>query len=147
MGKLLGIFTSNGGVPKISVDSADIRFEGISGDDQNDKKHHGGIMRAICVLENELLVKLQSEGHPIMPGTTGENLLVEGFNLSIGSKFSIGTVELEVVSAATPCKTISKSFTDGFFNRMSDKKYPRETRWYCRVLKGGVVDAETGVQY
>lgn len=139
MGKLLGIFTSNGGVPKIPVDSADIRFEGISGDDQNDKKHHGGIMRAICVLENELLVKLQSEGHPIMPGTTGENLLVEGFNLSIGSKFSIGTVELEVVSAATPCKTISKSFTDGFFNRMSDKKYPRETRWYCRVLREGTI--------
>ena len=139
MGKLLGIFTSNGGVPKISVDSADIRFEGISGDDQNDKKHHGGIMRAICVLENELLVKLQSEGHPIMPGTTGENLLVEGFNLSIGSKISIGTVELEVVSAATPCKTISKSFTDGFFNRMSDKKYPGETRWYCRVLKEGTI--------
>ena len=139
MGKLLGIFTSNGGVPKIPVDSADIRFEGISGDNQNDKKHHGGIMRAICVLENEILVKLQSEGHPIMPGTTGENLLVEGFNLSIGSKISIGTVELEVVSAATPCKTISKSFTDGFFNRMSDKKYPGETRWYCRVLKEGTI--------
>ena len=139
MGKLLGIFTSTGGVPKIPVDSADIRFEGISGDDQNDKKHHGGIMRAICVLDNELLVKLQSEGHPIMPGTTGENLLVEGFNLSLGSKISIGTVELEVVSAATPCKTISKSFTDGFFNRMSDKKYPGETRWYCRVLKEGTI--------
>ena len=139
MGKLLGIFTSNGGVPKMPVDSAEIRFEGISGDDQNDKKHHGGIMRAICVLENELLVKLQSEGHPIMPGTTGENLLVEGFNLSIGSKISIGTVELEVVSAATPCKTISKSFTDGFFNRMSDKKYAGETRWYCRVLKEGTI--------
>ena len=139
MGELLGIFTSNGGVPKMPVNSAEIRFEGISGDDQNDKKHHGGIMRAICVLENELLVKLQSEGHPIMPGTTGENLLVEGFNLSIGSKISIGTVELEVVSAATPCKTISKSFTDGFFNRMSDKKYAGETRWYCRVLKEGTI--------
>ena len=139
MGKLLGIFTSNGGVPKISVNSADIRFQGISGDDQNDKKHHGGLMRAICILENELLVKLQSEGHPIMPGTTGENLLVEGFNLKLGSKISIGTVELEVVSAATPCKTISKSFTDGFFNRMSDKKYPGQTRWYCRVLKEGTI--------
>ena len=139
MGKLLGIFTSNGGVPKLPVDSADIRFEGISDDDQNDKKHHGGINRAICILENELLVKLQSEGHPIMPGTTGENLLVEGFNLAIGSKISIGTVQLEVVSAATPCKTISKSFKDGFFNRMSDKKYPGETRWYCRVLKEGTI--------
>ena len=139
MGKLLGIFTSNGGVPKTPVNSVYVQFEGISGDDQNDKKHHGGIMRAICVLENELLEKLQSEGHPIMPGSTGENLLVEGFNLTLGSKFSIDTVELEVVSAATPCKTISKSFTDGFFNRISNKKYPGETRWYCRVLKEGSI--------
>ena len=48
-------------------------------------------------------------------------------------------VELEVVSAATPCKTISASFTDGYFNRISHKKYPGETRWYCKVLKEGQI--------
>ena len=139
MGSLLGIFTSPGGVPKISKNSAFISFNGLDGDDQEDKKHHGGPERAVCVLENELLIRLQSEGHPIKPGTTGENLLVEGFNLRIGSKFAVGNVELEVVSAATPCKTIAKSFSDGYFNRISHKKYPGETRWYCRVLKEGSI--------
>ena len=139
MGELLGIFISNGGVPKLAIDSVQIGINGLDGDNQNDKKHHGGIMRAVCVLENKLLTKLQQEGHPIGPGTTGENLLVSGFNLEIGSIFSIGEVELEVVSAASPCKTISESFRNGDFSRISHKKFPGETRWYCRVIKTGMV--------
>lgn len=139
MGQLLGIYISNGGVPKENVTTIQVNFDGIVGDNQHDKKHHGGPLRAVCVLENELLVKLKSEGHPIMAGTTGENLLVEGFSLEIGTTFKIDEVELEVVSAATPCKTISASFTDGYFNRISHKKYPGETRWYCKVLKEGQI--------
>ena len=42
MGKLLGIFTSNGGVPKTPVNSVYVQFEGISGDDQNDNRDDGG---------------------------------------------------------------------------------------------------------
>jgi MOSC domain-containing protein YiiM len=137
MGSLLGIYISGGGVPKDSVDTVHVKFEGIVGDNQHDKKHHGGPLRAVCVLENELLEKLILEGHPIGPGTTGENLLVAGFQLEIGSLFTIDEVELEVVSAATPCKTISESFTEGQFNRISHKKNPGETRWYCKVLKEG----------
>ena len=137
MTNLLGIFISNGGVPKTPVESVKIDYQGLVGDNQHDKKHHGGVMRAVCVLENEILKKLQEEGHPISPGTTGENLLVSGYNLTIGSIFSIGEVELEVVSAATPCKTIRDSFTNGNFNRLSHKKYPGDTRWYCKVLRTG----------
>jgi|TARA_B100000287_G_scaffold248710_1_gene233824 MOSC domain-containing protein YiiM len=139
MGQVLGIFVSDGGVPKLAVESAEITASGLLGDKQADKKHHGGEMKAVCVLENEILTKLQSEGHPIMPGTTGENLLVEGFNLGIGTIFTVGDSELEVVSAATPCKTIEASFIDGYFNRLSHKKYPGETRWYCRVIRAGTV--------
>ena len=137
MTNLLGIFISNGGGPKNPVESVKIDYQGLVGDNQHDKKHHGGVMRAVCVLENEILKKLQEEGHPISPGTTGENLLVSGYNLTIGSIFSIGEVELEVVSAATPCKTIRDSFTNGDFNRLSHKKYPGDTRWYCKVLRTG----------
>ena len=140
MGVVLGIFISNGGVPKTQVNSIQIDIEGLVGDNQADKKHHGGVMRAVCVLENEVLTRLQLEGHPIMPGTTGENLLVEGFNLDIGTVLTVGDAELEVVSAATPCKTIAASFIDGYFNRLSHKKYPKDTRWYCRVLKPGSIN-------
>lgn len=137
MSKLLGIFTSNGGVPKLPVNSADVDLNGIVGDDCNNKKHHGGPLKAICVLENELLLKLQTEGHPIKSGTTGENLLVEGYDLTIGKVFDVGEVRLEVVSDATPCWKIAESFTNGDYNRMSHKKYPRDTRWYCKVLSTG----------
>ena len=139
MGKVLGIFISDGGVPKLSINSVHVTKFGLVGDNQADKKHHGGLMKAVCVLENELLLRLQSEGHPIQPGTTGENLLLEGFNLTIGSLFRVGNVELEVVSAATPCKTISESFTNGNFNRISHKKHPGETRWYCKVIQTGKI--------
>ena len=137
MGILLGIFTSNGGVPKLPVVSAQIDANGIVGDACNNKKHHGGPMKAICVLENELLVKLQSEGHPIQAGTTGENILVEGYNLEVGKVFDVGEVRLEVVSDATPCWKIADSFAEGDYNRMSNEKYPGDTRWYCKVLKPG----------
>ena len=140
MSLVLGIFISNGGVPKQAVESAEITKHGVVGDSQADTKHHGGEMRAVCVLENEVLTKLQGEGHPIMPGSTGENILVQGFNLAIGKTFKIGTVELEVMSAATPCKTISESFTNGDFNRISNKKHPGDTRWYCRVINPGIIN-------
>ena len=139
MGRLLGIFASNGGVPKLPVESAQIDINGIVGDACNDKKHHGGPIKAICVLENELLVKLQSEGHPIQPGTTGENILVEGYNLEFGKVFDVGEVRLEVVSDATPCWKIADSFTEGDYSRMSNEKYPGDTRWYCKVLNTGVI--------
>jgi MOSC domain-containing protein YiiM len=139
MGRLLGIFASNGGVPKLPVESAQIDINGIVGDACNNKKHHGGPMKAICVLENELLVKLQSEGHPIQPGTTGENILVEGYNLEFGKVFDVGEVRLEVVSDATPCWKIADSFTEGDYSRMSNEKYPGDTRWYCKVLNTGVI--------
>jgi MOSC domain-containing protein YiiM len=139
MGQVLGIFVSNGGVPKLPVDSAEIDINGIVGDASNNKKHHGGPLKAICVLENELLLKLQSEGHPISGGTTGENLLIEGYDLAIGKVFDIGEVRLEVVSDATPCWKIADSFTGGDYSRMSHEKYPGDTRWYCKVLETGKI--------
>ncbi len=139
MGQILGIFVSNGGVPKLPIDSAQIDTDGIVGDACNNKKHHGGPMKAICVLENKLLLKLQSEGHPIKAGTTGENLLVEGYELEIGKVFEVGEVILEVVSDATPCWKIADSFTEGNYDRMSHAKYPGDTRWYCKVLQTGKI--------
>ena len=82
---------------------------------------------------------MQNEGHPILPGKTGENLLVEGYNLEIGSIFTVGTAELQVVSATSPCYKIADSFIEANFNRISHEKNPGETRWYCKVLKTGTV--------
>ena len=122
MGDLLGIFISNGGVPKLPVETARIEYNGVVGDRQEDTKHHGGFSKAVCVLENHVLLKLQADGHPIKRGSTGENLLVSGYNLGIGSVFKIQSVELQVMSAAVPCKTIAESFLEGDFSNLSNKK-------------------------
>jgi MOSC domain-containing protein YiiM len=139
MAEVLGIFVSKGGVPKLPLDSVEIGYLGLAGDAQQNKKFHGGRLRAVCVLENKLLLKLQNEGHPILPGGTGENLLVEGYNLEIGSIFTVGGAELQVVSATSPCYKIAGSFIEDNFNRISHEIFPGETRWYCKVLKTGTV--------
>ena len=71
----MGIFISNGGVPKTPVQSVKIDYQGLVGDNQHDKKHHGGVMRAVCVLEDKILKKLQTEGHPISPTSTSPSEL------------------------------------------------------------------------
>ena len=133
-----GIFVSDGGVPKLSIDQVNVTINGLDGDRQRDLKHHGGPDRAVCVLQTELLSQLQSEGHPIQPGTTGENLLISGIDLEIGTQFTVDEVQLEVVSDAPPCKTIASSFTNGEFKRIS-YKLTGQTRWYCRVIKPGII--------
>ena len=145
LGNLHGIFVSQGGVPKLPITECSIDNLGIVDDKQQNPKYHGGPERAICILDLNILLKLQEEGHPISPGSTGENLLISGCKLSIGEKISVGDVELEIVSAASPCYKIADSFIDGNFNRFSDKINPGDTRWYCRVLNGGDIKISSEV--
>jgi len=61
-----------GGVPKLRVASARLEFGVFEGDRRNHRRFHGGPMRAICLVSLELIEALQSEGHPIVPGSTDE---------------------------------------------------------------------------
>ena len=136
------IINPYGGVPKYAVENAFISTQKVSGDKQNDLKHHGGFSRAVCLYSFELICSLQKEGHPIKPGSTGENITVEGLNWSLmkeGLKLAIGNVEIELTGPAAPCKTIANSFKEGKFIRISEKTHPQSSRWYAKVLKEGVV--------
>ncbi len=65
-----------GGVPKHRVAKARLEVGGVEGDKQNHRRFHGGPMRAVCLYSLELIEALQGEGHPISPGSTGENLTI-----------------------------------------------------------------------
>ena len=141
-GRIEQVSISPGGVPKRAVSEARVTRDGLVGDWQLDRKHHGGPDRAVCLLSAELIARLNAEGHPIAPGTTGENLTVSGLDwpaLVPGVRLAAGDVELEVVSYATPCKTIRDSFTEGRFERISQKTHPGESRLYARVIREGTV--------
>lgn len=142
-GTIRSINLSGGGVPKKSVDDAQVSRSGIVGDAQNDTKHHGGPERAVCLYSFELIRSLQREGHPIDIGTIGENVTVEGINwdwVVPGALIRCGDqVELEVASFTRPCKTIRDSFIDGLFRRISQLFHPGWSRVYARVLSEGKI--------
>jgi len=140
-GSIMGLFASKkGGVPKPSVEKLQVLEQGCVGDKQNDTKHHGGPNRAVCIFCRETIEQLISEGHPIFPGSVGENILVQDVSwreISAGTQFHFENVILQVTGDAPPCKTIKESFLNNEFNRISAKKFPHSTRWYAKVIQSG----------
>lgn len=141
-GQVFSINCSQGGVPKLPVPEVLVTTSGVFGDSHNDRKHHGGPDRAVCLFSLERIRDLQAEGHPIGTGTTGENLTVSGLDWDLvtpGSILEIGESILEITDYTTPCRTIRDSFIDQKFMRMSQKHHPGWSRVYARVLKEGMI--------
>jgi len=140
------VSVSNGGVPKLPVAVAKVSIQGLEGDWQNDRKHHGGPDRAVCLFPLSLIELLNAEGHPISPGTIGENLTLAGVSvdewarLGPGSRLNFsGGVQLEVVSYCNPCSNIRDSFRDLEFKRVKQDLHPGHSRLYTRVLREGSI--------
>lgn len=144
-GRVARINISPGGVPKLPVPRATITRAGILGDRQNDTKHHGGPDRAVCLFSLEVIERLRAEGHPISPGTAGENLTLAGLDwpsVVPGCRLRFaGGVELEVASYCGPCATIRESFTGLNFRRIRQELHPGQSRLYARVIREGELEA------
>lgn len=142
-GRIHQINTSLGGVPKTPIASGTVTAEGLDGDLHGDYRNHGGPTRALCLYTLEQIQRLQAEGHPIFPGSAGENITLEGIPQSAlvpGAQLSLGdAVLIEITFYTTPCKTITRSFSDGDFTRISEKLHPGASRVYARVLRGGEI--------
>jgi MOSC domain-containing protein YiiM len=143
IGVVASINSSGGGVPKRRVNDAIVSRLGLLEDAQNDKIHHGGTERAVCVYSLERIRALQQEGHPIDVGTAGENITLEGIDWDLvvpGVRVKLGDeVVLEVASFTTPCKTIKASFIGERFVRISQKLHPGWSRVYARVVSEGEI--------
>ncbi len=147
-GRVEAIHTSPGGVPKNYAFVVNVLKDRIEGDDHDDNIHHGGPERAVCLFSSEIIGLLKEEGHPIFPGSTGENLTVSGLKwdeIVPGTRLWVGSVLLEVSGYAAPCKTIRMSFLDGHFSRISHKLFPGWSRVYARVLIPGQIRTAANV--
>ncbi len=139
-GRIHSINVSHGGVPKRPRSSAWINANGVEGDRQRDLRFHGGPNRAVAIYSLELLQILQDEGHPIAPGTIGENVTVAGIEWSLmvpGARVQLGEVELELTAYASPCRKIAGSFSGEDSTRVSQKVHPGWSRLYAKVLHEG----------
>lgn len=140
----MSINVSPGGVPKLPVPSADVGPEGLTGDGHR-SSNHGGPDHAVLLFGLDVIERLRAEGHPIGPGTAGENLTLTGVdwaNVVPGTRLIFaGGVELEATGYCTPCAKIAGSFKDGDGNRLLHDRHPGDSRVHTRVLKPGRLTA------
>ena len=149
-GHVTSLQVSDGGVPKSSVPEAVVDASGLAGDRQEHLKFHGGPDRAVCLFSLDVQERLRREGHPIEPGSTGENVTVAGLHWpavvpGAELRFS-GGVRLQVTGYAKPCRQIRAAFDGGDFERIGQPQHPGESRVYARVLAGGVLRPGDGVE-
>jgi MOSC domain-containing protein YiiM len=139
--RIAQISVSPGGVPKRPVPAARVTTRGLEGDAQRDREHHGGPDRALCLFAQERIRALQAEGHPIAPGSIGENLTIEGVDwnrVTPDAYLRLGeTVVAQVTQYAAPCFNIAASFHNREYSRVSPNRHPEDSRVYARVLREG----------
>ena len=143
-GRVARINVSDGGVPKAAVAEATVAHEGLSGDRQRDRKHHGRPFQAVCLWSSEVIDELASFGHPIGPGCAGENLTLAGLDwskLRPGTLLRLGEALIELSFPAVPCRHQAQWFADGDFSRIAFEVNPRWVRWYGWVRQPGRVSA------
>ena len=137
--------STQGGVPKLPIDKAQIKFEGVDGDFnkfRTEKKNSTGT-RAVTLFSLEQIEKLKSEGHTIDVGTTGENITIEGVewpSLEVGARMMIGEAMIELSEPTAPCSKIGKSFIDGAFSRIDHELELGWSRWSASVIEEGQVE-------
>lgn len=120
-----------------------VRGVNVEGDEQSDRKVHGGPDKAVYSYAAEDYEWWSDQlGTELGPGTFGENLTTSGIDLNqalVGERWQVGTAILEVAQPRLPC------FKLGF--RMEDPGFPRKfsdaRRWgaYLRIIEAGEVGA------
>ena len=143
-GRIVQISISLGGVPKTAVPEARVTALGLDGDAHRDRKHRGGPERAVRLYTMEAIARLRVEGHDIVPGAIGENVTVEGLDWSAvvpECHVLLGkSVLLQVTRYTSPCVNINRSFKEGYFTRVSQRRHPGWSRVYARVLTEGSIN-------
>ena len=103
---VLSVNISDGGIPKLPIEVGEVIVDGLVGD-AHDHEKHSSPNQAICIIDQEDLDDLASEGYDLSPGATGENLTVQGLNadeLNIGDRLRFsGGLELEITKMRKPC--------------------------------------------
>jgi MOSC domain-containing protein YiiM len=136
-------------IAKAPVDGR-VRVEGVNvaGDDQADRRVHGGPDKAVYAYAAEDTAWWEAElGRALGPGAFGENLTVAGVDVSgavVGERWRIGTVELEVCQPRFPCFKLGLRFGDPkMLKRFTRAERPGA---YLRIHREGELGAGDAVE-
>jgi len=127
-----------------------VRVEGVNvaGDDQADRRVHGGPDKAVYAYASEDTAWWAQElGRELGPGAFGENLTTEAVDVSgavVGERWRIGTVELEVCQPRQPCAKLGVKFGDlKMVRRFARAERPGA---YLRILREGELGAGDAIE-
>jgi MOSC domain-containing protein YiiM len=120
----------------------------IDGDDQADRRVHGGPTKAIYVYS---VADYQwwgaALGAPLEPGTFGENLTVAGLDPAaalLGERWRIGTTTVRVTEPRIPCFKLGIRMGDAaFVERFAEAARPGA---YCAIETEGDVGAGDAIE-
>jgi MOSC domain-containing protein YiiM len=125
-----------------------LRGVNFAGDDQADRRVHGGADKAVYAYAWEDYEFWRAhEGLDTAPGLFGENLTVAGIDLTaalVGERWRVGSTLLEVAQPRTPCYKLGIRVGDpGFPKRFLAAARPGA---YLRVVQEGEVGADDRVE-
>ena len=130
------------------TDAVWLGYEGFQGDEQADRRYHGGVEKAVCVYPvehyaywNEVLPGLE-----LPQGAFGENLTTQGMmetTVCVGDVFELGEALVQVSQPRQPCWKLARRW------RVKDLSAQVErtgrTGFYFRVLRHGYARAGDGL--
>ena len=125
---------------------------GFEGDEQGDRRHHGGPEKALHHYPGEhytawRLDLPEAPAEAFRSGAFGENLVSAGLteaNVCIGDVFRLGAARIQVSQARQPCWKLNLRFgIPDMARRVQDSG---RTGWYYRVLETGEVAAGAVLQ-
>ncbi len=142
-----------------------VNFMGLTTDEQADRRHHGGPLKAVHQLPIATYEKINAEfGLKVRIGTLGENLTTEAVNglpemdesnVCIGDVFQYGqdevidgngedSVQLRIVQPRRPCYKINDQI--GQFTKVPNiaswVTKQGIAGWYFEVVRDGMIDAD-----
>ncbi len=119
--------------------------EGLDGDAQSDRQHHGGPEKAVhhYAFEHYAAWRTEIGAMPLLrrPGAFGENFSSSGLDessVAIGDVFRVGGALIEVSQGRQPCWKLNLRFGIGDMARRVQNS--GRTGWYYRVLEAGFVE-------
>jgi MOSC domain-containing protein YiiM len=123
-----------------------LRHLGLDGDEQADRRFHGGRDKAVLHYAAEnydaWLAEQLARPELFAPGGFGENFVSRGSNetnVCLGDVFRIGAAEVEVSQPRQPCFKLNLRFHQPDMSRRVQST--GRTGWYYRVLTEGEVAA------
>jgi len=128
----------------------EVKRLGLEGDQQANKKLHGGIYKAICVYPSEHYDLWKEElGKPDLSfGDFGENLttfgLMEG-DICLGDRLRIGSVEIVVTQPREPCITLNARLDTKDLSARICKS--GRSGFYFSVMKEGIIKNGDSIEY